>query len=160
MDATDTILLKARGMTFHYDEDLAALREIERRLQGARDIAVTEASQRGPAVSVKDSAPNSIYCIREPYTVTLHDIRSIHRGGTFMKNLSRLDVIRRLAFSMLLILPATLGAQTRPPIFEKVAKMYGLDSWDKIEAIRYTWNLQLGTLNVSRSWEHTATSTL
>jgi hypothetical protein len=70
-----------------------------------------------------------------------------------MKNLSRLEVIRRLAFSMLLILPATLGAQTRPPILEKVAKTYGLDSWNQIEAIRYTWNLQLGTLNVSRSWE-------
>jgi hypothetical protein len=28
----------------------------------------------------------------------------------------------------------------RPPIFEKVAKTYGLDSWDKVEAIRYTWN--------------------
>ena len=70
-----------------------------------------------------------------------------------MKKLSRLDVIRRLVFSMLLILPATLGAQTRPPIVERVAKTYGLDSWDKIEAIRYTHNLQLGTLNVSRSWE-------
>ncbi len=70
-----------------------------------------------------------------------------------MKNLSRLDVIRRLAFSMLLILPATLGAQTRPPILEKIAKTYGLDSWDQIQAIRYTWNLQLGALNISRSWE-------
>jgi len=53
----------------------------------------------------------------------------------------------------ILVLAATSRAQTRPPIFEKVAKTYGLDSWDKIEAIRYTWNLQLGTLNVSRSWE-------
>jgi hypothetical protein len=70
-----------------------------------------------------------------------------------MTDLSRLNVIRVLAFSMPLILPATSGAQTRPPIFEKVAKTYGLDSWDKIEAIRYTWSLQLGTLNVSRSWE-------
>ena len=70
-----------------------------------------------------------------------------------MKKLSRLDVIRRLVVSMLLILPATLGAPTRPPILERVAKTYGLDSWDKIEAIRYTHNLQVGTLNVSRSWE-------
>ena len=29
----------------------------------------------------------------------------------------------------------------------------GLDSWDQIQAIRYTWNLQLGALNISRSWE-------
>ena len=58
-----------------------------------------------------------------------------------------------LPFFGLLILAATSLAQTRPPILEKVAKTYGLDSWDKIEAIRYTWNLQFGTLNVSRSWE-------
>ena len=61
-------------------------------------------------------------------------------------------MIRVLAFGIL-VLAATSRAQTRPPIFEKVAKTYGLDSWDKIEAIRYTWNLQLGTLNISRSWE-------
>src|SRR5258708_8096124 len=53
----------------------------------------------------------------------------------------------------LLVLAPNSWAQTRPPIFEKVAKTYGLDSWDKIEAIRYTWNLQFGTFNVSRSWE-------
>jgi len=70
-----------------------------------------------------------------------------------MKKLRQLDVVHRLVLSVLLIFPATLGAQTRLPIPEKVAKTYGLDSWDKIEAIRYTWNLQLGKLNVSRSWE-------
>jgi len=61
-------------------------------------------------------------------------------------------MIRLLAFAVLL-LAATSWAQTRPPILEKVAKTYGLDSWNQIEAIRYTWNLQLGALNVSRSWE-------
>ena len=71
-----------------------------------------------------------------------------------MKKLRQLDVIRRLVFSMLLILPATLGAQQRPPIFEKVAKTYGLDSWDKIEAIRYTWNGEItGLFKASRKWE-------
>jgi hypothetical protein len=71
-----------------------------------------------------------------------------------MKKLRRLNLIRRLAFSMLLILPATLGAQTRPPIIEKVAKTYGLDSWDKIEAIRYTWNGEItGLFKASRKWE-------
>jgi len=68
-----------------------------------------------------------------------------------MKKLKRLDVIHRLAFSMLLILPATLGAQTRPPIIEKIAKTYGLDSWDKIEAIRYNFNAE-GALKLSRTW--------
>ncbi len=35
-----------------------------------------------------------------------------------MTNLSRLDVIRPLTFSMLFILSATSGAQQRPPIAE------------------------------------------
>ncbi len=61
--------------------------------------------------------------------------------------------MRILPIFGLLILAATCLAQTRPPILEKVAKTYGLDSWNQIEAIRYTWNLQLGTLNISRSWE-------
>lgn len=68
-----------------------------------------------------------------------------------MKGLRRLDVIHRLAFSMLLILPSTLGAQTRPPIIEKIAKTCGLDSWDKIEAIRYKFNAE-GALKLSRTW--------
>jgi hypothetical protein len=52
-----------------------------------------------------------------------------------------------------LAMAATASAQARPPILEKMAKAYGLDSWDQIQAIRYTWNLQLGKLNLSRSWE-------
>jgi hypothetical protein len=71
-----------------------------------------------------------------------------------MKNLSRLDVIRRLAFSMLLILPATLGAQQRPPIIEQIAKTYGIDSWDQVQAIRYTWNVDIpGLFKASHKWE-------
>jgi hypothetical protein len=71
-----------------------------------------------------------------------------------MKNLSRLDVICRLAFSMLLILPATLGAQQRPPIIEQIAKTYGIDSWDQVQAIRYTWNVDIpGLFKASHKWE-------
>jgi hypothetical protein len=69
-----------------------------------------------------------------------------------MTNANRVTMIRFLVFAVLL-LAASSWAQTRPPILEKVAKTYGLDSWNQIEAIRYTWNLQLGALNVSRSWE-------
>ena len=71
-----------------------------------------------------------------------------------MKNLGRLEITRRLAFSMLLILPATLGAQTRPPIVEKIAKTYGIDSWEKVEAVRYTWNGEItGLFKISHKWE-------
>jgi hypothetical protein len=69
-----------------------------------------------------------------------------------MRNARRLTMVRVLVF-VLLVLAPTSWAQTRPPIFEKVAKTYGLDSWDKIEAIRYTWNIQFGAFNLSRSWE-------
>jgi len=71
-----------------------------------------------------------------------------------MTNLSRLDVIRVLGFSMLLlILPATSWAQQLPPIAEQMAKTYGLDSFEQIEKIRYTFNLEVPGLKVARSWE-------
>jgi hypothetical protein len=51
-----------------------------------------------------------------------------------------------------LILAATSWAQQRPPIIEKLAKTYGLDSFGQIEAIRYTFNVQASGLNLARSW--------
>ena len=71
-----------------------------------------------------------------------------------MRNMGRLDVVRFLAFNMLLlILPATLGAQQPAPILDQIAKTYGIDSWDKIEAIRYTWNGEVtGLFKLSRTW--------
>jgi len=71
-----------------------------------------------------------------------------------MTNLNRLDVIRLFTFSTLLILPATSKAQQRPPIVEQLAKTYGLDSYGQIEAVRYTFNLELpsANLNLSRTW--------
>src|SRR6266850_4764030 len=72
-----------------------------------------------------------------------------------MKDLSRLNVIRLLAFSMLLLVfPATFQAQQRPPILEQIAKTYGLDSFGKIEAIRYTWNGEItGLFKAAHVWE-------
>ncbi len=51
-----------------------------------------------------------------------------------------------------LILAATSWAQQRPPILEKLAKVYGLNSFGQIEAIRYTFNVEAPGLNLSRSW--------
>lgn len=71
-----------------------------------------------------------------------------------MKNLIRLVVIRLLTFTLLFILPATLVAQQRAPILDKIAKAYGLDSWDQVDAIRYTWNGEItGLFKLSRSYE-------
>jgi len=51
---------------------------------------------------------------------------------------------------MLLILPVICGAQL-PPSAKQLAKTFGLGSFGKIEAIRYTWGIE-GT-PISRSWE-------
>ncbi len=68
-----------------------------------------------------------------------------------MTKLSRSTTMGLLVCAVLLHAAAS-QAQTRPPILEQVAKVYGLDSFGQIEAIRYTWSIS-GILNVSRSWE-------
>jgi hypothetical protein len=53
-----------------------------------------------------------------------------------------------------LLLAGTSRAQTRPAIVEQLAKTYGLDSFGQLDAIRYTFNLELPALKVSlsRTW--------
>jgi hypothetical protein len=72
-----------------------------------------------------------------------------------MTNLSRVDLIRVLAFTILLIIPTASEAQQMPPLAEEVAKTYGLDSFGQVDGIRYTFNLDLPSLNLVRSdkWE-------
>ena len=54
----------------------------------------------------------------------------------------------------LLFLAGTSQAQTRPPDVEQLAKTYGLDSWGQIDAVRYTFNLDIPSLKLtlSRTW--------
>jgi len=59
----------------------------------------------------------------------------------------------RLLVTGLLVLASSSWAQTRPPIVEKLAKTYGLDSWDQVQAVRYSFNLTFPGVNLSRSWE-------
>ena len=70
-----------------------------------------------------------------------------------MKKLRRSLTVYFL-FSAVLLFASTCRAQTRPPDVEQLAKTYGLDSWGKIDAVRYTFNLDLAALNVklSRTW--------
>lgn len=68
-----------------------------------------------------------------------------------MRNTSRGTVIRFLVMGVL-VLASTSRAQDRPPIADQIAKAYGVDSFDQISAIRYTWNAALGTLKISRTW--------
>jgi hypothetical protein len=70
-----------------------------------------------------------------------------------MAKLGRFNAIRFLVVG-LLVLASSSWAQTRPPVVEKLAKTYGLDSWNQVEAIRYSFNLDIpGLFKVSRSWE-------
>jgi len=85
--------------------------------------------------------------IRRPFTASIQ----IHRGAKFMTNARRTTMIYFLAFGMM-VPAATSWAQTRPPIAEQVAKTYGIDSWGQIEAIRYTFNVDIPGLKRSQTW--------
>ena len=68
-----------------------------------------------------------------------------------MTELGRSMTIRYVVCAVLVV-AATSWGQTLPPIAEQIAKTYGLDSFGQIEAIRYTFNLDLGALKLSRAW--------
>jgi hypothetical protein len=70
-----------------------------------------------------------------------------------MTNCIRSTKIALLAFG-LLFLTAVSSAQTCPPAAEKIAKAYGIDSWGQIEALRYTFNIDVPALKLkaSRTW--------
>jgi hypothetical protein len=63
----------------------------------------------------------------------------------------RVNVMRLLTLGMLLLLPAPSQAQSSPTI--DIAKAYGLDSFGKIEAIRYTWNVDAPFGKIANTWE-------
>lgn len=66
---------------------------------------------------------------------------------------SRRTIIGLMGF-WLLVLTANSWAQQRDPIIEKIANAYGLASYDKIEAVRYTWNVDIpGLFKASHKWE-------
>jgi hypothetical protein len=70
-----------------------------------------------------------------------------------MQNAQRAVVVSLLAVGVL-VLSGTSRAQNRPPILEEIAKTYGLDSFAKVDAIRYTWNGEIvGLFKASHGWE-------
>ncbi len=59
----------------------------------------------------------------------------------------------KMLFSLVgLVLVSAAAAQERPPICEQIAKTYGLDSFSQVEQIRYNFNVDLGKVQISRSW--------
>ncbi|HEX4604282.1 MAG TPA: hypothetical protein VH724_09830 [Candidatus Angelobacter sp.] len=69
-----------------------------------------------------------------------------------MTTSNRVTKLALLGIAML-FLAATSWSQ-KPPVAEKLAKTYGLDSFGQIDAIRYTFNLDVPVLKLklSRSW--------
>ena len=71
-----------------------------------------------------------------------------------MRDLSRSEVIRLFTFSIpLLIVAANSCSQKRASVAEPIANAYGLDSFGQIDAIRYTFNVDIPVLKASRTWE-------
>jgi hypothetical protein len=59
-----------------------------------------------------------------------------------------------LFLGTLLVLVVTSSAQQRAPILDEIAKAYSVDSWNQVEAIRYTWNVDIpGLFKASHIWE-------
>ena len=69
-----------------------------------------------------------------------------------MTNSYRNTALRVLSVLGVLVITATSWAQERPPIVQKLADTYGLQSFGQIEAIRYTWNVSFPGVNISRTW--------
>ncbi len=70
-----------------------------------------------------------------------------------MRNTRRLTKMGLLLYGVLVLVPIS-WAQERVPILGKIAKTYGVDSWDQIQAIRYTWNGEItGLFKAAHMWE-------
>ena len=86
-------------------------------------------------------------------------------GRPFITTSSLPKWIRLMTFTMVaLVVAATSRAGEIPPAAQEMAKTFGLDAWEQIEGIRYTWNVELpgavkpfdggpGTITISRTWE-------
>jgi hypothetical protein len=69
-----------------------------------------------------------------------------------MTDSRRNAAIRVLPILGVMVLAVASWAQQRPPIVEKLANTYGLESYGQIDAIRYTWNVSFPGVNLSRTW--------
>jgi hypothetical protein len=74
-----------------------------------------------------------------------------------MRNIRRLIMRSFLLCGALALAPASWAqtqAPQRAPLLDQVAKAYGVDSWDQVEGIRYTWNAEIvGLFKAAHKWE-------
>ena len=71
-----------------------------------------------------------------------------------MAKLGRSTTIRLLVLGILVLAAAVWAPAQRSPVAEPIAKAYGLDSFGQIDAIRYTFNIDVPALKLkgSRTW--------
>ena len=68
-----------------------------------------------------------------------------------MIRMSRVSIVG-VSFVGGLLAAAPASAQERPAISGQIARTYGLDSFDQIEGIRYTFTADLGAFKLHRAW--------
>lgn len=69
-----------------------------------------------------------------------------------MRNASCFTTIGMLV-SGVLVLAVSSCSPKHSSVAEPIAKTYGIDSWGQIDAIRYTFNIDIPVLKASRTWE-------
>jgi hypothetical protein len=117
-----------------------------------RSLVAPSENTRAGCCSVRLKCRFAHYSVSKSVFPASSQRRSIEREGTSVTNSIGCRGMRLLAFVVLIAVAS--WAQQRPPIAKEIAKTYGLDSWDKVDAIRYTWNGEItGLFKVSRSWE-------
>ena len=50
------------------------------------------------------------------------------------------------------LVAALVSPTTAEEIRTRIAKTYGVDAWDNVEELRYTFNVKSGEREVRRSW--------
>src|SRR5260370_32483353 len=68
-----------------------------------------------------------------------------------MTKFRRITKITRLVFGLLGLVSAS-WSQNCPPAAEKIAQAYGIDSFEQIDAVRSTFNIDFPGLKVAQSW--------
>src|SRR5437870_9375882 len=116
-----------------------------------RNLATNSSSEGSSPLTLLAHATESHITPREKvlYTAKAHNTGA--KRGPSMRKLGRSTTIRCLVLGVL-VLAATSCSKKHSSVAEQIAKTYGLDSFGQIDAIRYTFNLQFPTANVSRSW--------
>src|SRR5215470_14125761 len=72
------------------------------------------------------------------------------------RSMTSLNWVKKTGVRVLgiLLLASAAWAQSCPPAAEKIAKAYGIDSWGQVEAVRYTFNIDIPALKLkgSHTW--------